>query len=190
MSNSLKVAAGVAILAVAVITAPGVGSGPEGSVRGAEAPGVAEEWAFFTGTIAKDQADVVPASTEPFTEDGLTIDLGGWGPVGQTIVSDDPRMTGTRSVRYHFFTDASGGGEIAATLQTIENDSGAWTCQLTYLAVTGGRWSWAGWCDGDGGYAGLHAYVGIGEDVPPSSLEISGFITSADGLPFPEAPTS
>jgi hypothetical protein len=151
---------------------------------------VAEEWAFFTGTIDKDQGDVRPASTEPFTENGLTIDLGGWGPVGQTIVSDDPRMTGTRSVRYHFFTDASGGGEIAAVFETIENDAGAWMCEVIYLGVTEGRWSRAGWCDGARGYEGLHAYIAMGEDVPPSSVEISGFITSADGLPFPAVPAS
>ena len=151
---------------------------------------VATEWAFFTATIDKDQGDVRPASTEPFTENGLTIDLGGWGPVGQTIVSDDPRMTGTRSVRYHLFTDELGGSEIGATLETIENEEGAWTCQLIHLGVAGGRWSRTGWCDGVGGYAGLRAYIGLGEDVPPSSVEISGFITSADGLPFPEAPAS
>ena len=153
---------------------------------------VAAEWAFFTGTIDKAAAgaDVLPASTEPFTENGLTIDLGGWGPVGQTIVSDDPRMTGTRSVRYHLFTDESGGSEIGATLETIENEEGAWTCQLIHLGVAGGRWSRTGWCDGVGGYDGLRAYIGLGEDVPPSSVELSGFITSADGLPFPETPAS
>ena len=36
----------------------------------------------------------------------------------------------------------------------------------------------------------LRAYIALGEDVTPSSNRVYGFITSADDLPFPEAPTS
>lgn len=192
MNSFLKVAAVVAVITVGGLAVSRVGSGP-GPIAGApgvEAPSVTEEWAFFTGTITKGGTEDLPALSEPFTENGLTVDLGGWGQAGRPIVTDDPRMTGTQSVRFHHFTDPSDGSSIIAVLSTIENDAGAWTCPLIALSVTGGSYSQAGWCEGVGGYAGLRAYFALGRDVPPSDVEVSGFITSADGLPFPEAPTN
>ena len=99
-------------------------------------------------------------------------------------------MTGTQSVRFNNFTDATDGSAVTAVLSTIENDAGAWTCPLIALSVTGGSCSPAGWCEGAGVYEGLRAYIALGRDVPPSDVEVSGFITSADGPLFPEAPTS
>ena len=191
MYNALKVAAAVAIITVGGFAVSRIepGPGPGTGAPGVEAPGVPEEWAFFSGMMTKEGTDL-PALSEPFTENGLSVDLGAWGLAGQPIVTDDPRMTGTQSVRWHIFTDPTDGSLIAAALATIENDGGAWTCPMVALSVIRGSWSQAGWCEGVGGYEGLRAYIAYGRDVPPSEVEVSGFITSADGLPFPEAPTN
>lgn len=192
MLSALKVAVAVAIITLGGFAASRVGPGP-GPGTGApsvEVPSVTEEWAFFSGTIDRAEAEALPALSEPFTDDGLTVDLGGSGQAGRSIVTDDPRMTGTQSMRVHKFTDPTDSSEIAAVLETIENDAGAWTCQRIAIGVTDGSDSNLGWCEGEGGYAGLSAYIALGEDVTSSSTSVFGFITSAGGLPFPESPTS
>ena len=127
MFNALKVAAVVAVVTVGGFAALRVGlpPGPGTGAPGAETPNVAEDWAFFTGTVDRAAAEALLALSEPFTQNGLSVDLGGWGKTGRSIVTDDPRMTGMQTMRVNRFTDTSGGGDISAVLKTIENDAGS-----------------------------------------------------------------
>jgi hypothetical protein len=161
---------------------------------GAEVPLVGEEWAFFTGKLSFN-GQPLPGTPETYEDGGLFVSLGG-GWTGQTMQTDDPRMTGRRTELGNTFADALDNNTVAisARLVTIENDDGAWTCPMMDVEVEDVGASQAGWCDGVGAYEGLRAYVAFDVGDPGAtaggSIDVYGFITSGDGPPMPEAPAS
>jgi DNA-directed RNA polymerase specialized sigma24 family protein len=116
----------------------------------------------------------------------------GFASQGDVLVTDDPRMNGTRTRTTNLFSDAddNGYGNLGSSLVTIANDEGSWMCPMTFIHYPTGKSAhgeiedWAGWCEGSGAYAGLKAYLVFNLD------SVGGFISSGDGPPMPEAPAS
>ena len=202
MTHTLKLAAVVA--ALAAVGWAVVGVGPQPRSNQADTPGaspppmVGDDWAFFSGQMEFDGTG--SAFTESFIENGMAVDLGMTGS-GHHLVTDDPRMNGTRSDITNLFSNQrqNSSGNIGTSLFTIENDGGSWTCPMTFIHIAtdkndaGEIEQWAGWCEGSGGYEGMKAYLALRqpEDAASSSRQdIYGFITSGDGPPMPVAPAS
>jgi hypothetical protein len=204
MAGSFKLVAAVAVLAVVGwVATGGIGPRPGPFQAGAPSPSptsiAGDDWAFFSGTMDFDGAtDFAPSQS--FVDNGLAVDLG-FGFREQTIVTDDPRMTGTRSGIINLFSDRpdDATANIGSALVTIGNDEGTWTCPMTFIHyitdknAAGEIEQWAGWCAGSGGYEGLKAYLAMRQPEALASSgrqDVYGFITSADGPPMPEAPAS
>jgi hypothetical protein len=165
---------------------------PSASPSPDPAPLVGEDWAFFSGTLAFDGQPF--GSSDIHQENGVEVDLGGAGFSGQTMTTDDPRMTGERTERANYLSDELGGsGGLSTNLVTIDTAEGSWTCPLTGIDVGDNGYTESGWCQGAGAYADLRAYVvfhnGMGGG-PGGTVPVFGFITSGDGLPMPELPAS
>jgi len=181
-----------AVATVAVLGASlalsGLVSGPSHDTvpPGAAAPTVGEEWAFFTGTLTFDGKPVVGPVSMTY-ENGIRVDQGR-GYSGQTMVSDDPRMTGERTEINNAWS-ASGNG-IWSSLVTIDTTEGAWTCSTTGVWVGKSLGGESGWCDGHEAYEGLRAYIAfdLHDSGPYTTEDVYGYITSGDGPPAVEAP--
>jgi hypothetical protein len=202
MTHTLKLAAAVA--ALAAVGWAVVGVGPQPRSNQADTPGaspslvVGDDWAFFAGQMEFDGTG--RGFTESYIDNGMAVDLGMTGS-GHHLVTDDPRINGTRSDITNLFSNQreNSSGNIGTSLFTIENDGGSWTCPMTFIRLStdkndaGEIEQWAGWCEGAGGYEGMKAYLALRqpEDAASSSRQdIYGFITSGDGPPMPEAPAS
>lgn len=199
MAGTLKLAAVVA--ALAAVGWAVIGTGPGQRTSQVDTPGasplvIGDDWAFFSGEMKFD--GVGRDFTESFVQDGLAVDLGMTGS-GHHLVTDDPRMSGTRSDITNLFSNEreNSSGNIGTSLFTIENEGGTWTCPMTFIHIAtdkneaGEIEQWAGWCEGSGGYEGMKAYLALRqpEDAASSGRQdIYGFITSGDGPPMPEAP--
>ena len=158
-----------------------------------------EDWAFFSGTVDFDGSTGTVAR-QSFLDNGMSVDLGmGFG--GQVMVTDDPRMNGTRTGTINLFSDRpdDSTANIGSALVTIANDDGSWTCPMTFIHhltdknAAGEIEQWAGWCEGSGAYQSLKAYLALRqpEDLASSGRQdVYGFITSGEGPPMPEAPAS
>jgi hypothetical protein len=204
MTGAFKLAAAVAVFAaVGWIATGGTGPRPGPFQVGAPSPPpggmVGNDWTFFSGTMDFDGAtDSGPIRS--FLENGMAVDLGmGFG--GQTMITDDPRMSGTRTGIINLFSDRpdDSTANIGSALVTIANGEGTWTCPMTFIHhltdknAAGEIEQWAGWCEGTGAYEGLKAYLAMRqpEDLASSGRQdVYGFITSGDGPPMPEAPAS
>lgn len=200
MAGTLKLAAVVAALAAVGWAVIG-GTGPRDAAfqagSSSPSPTAPADWAFFSGTMTFDGTDRAPRQSSRDAS-GIWVDVE-FGGTGHHMVTDDPRMTGTRTDVTTLFSDAADDstGNIGSSLITIENDDGSWTCPMTFIHMVTDRneageiEQWAGWCEGSGGYEGLKAYLAMRqpEDLASSGRQgIYGFITSGDGPPMPEAP--
>jgi hypothetical protein len=202
MAGASKLAAAIAVFATAAwVATGGTGPGPGPFQAGAPSPSpttiVGDDWAFFSGTMGFVGAtDTAPSRT--FIDNGMAVDLG-FGFGDQTMVTDDPRMNGTRTGIINLFSDRpdDSTANIGSALVTIANDEGTWSCPMTFIHqltdsnAAGEIEQWAGWCGGSGGYEGLKAYLAMRqpEDLASSGRQdVYGFITSGDGPPMPEAP--
>jgi hypothetical protein len=193
MAGTFKLVAAVAALAAvgwAIAGGPGPGPGPSQVDDPSPSPTslVGEDWAFFSGTVTGEASSTDP---DPGYEDnGILVTLG-HGSQGDFLMTDDPRMNGTRTRTTNLFSQ-DGHGNLGRSLMTITNDEGAWTCPMTFIHQPTSRnpeneiEQWAGWCEGSGAYTGLKAYVAWA--YPGHG--VYGFISSGDGPPMPEAPAS
>ena len=153
---------------------------------------VGDDWTFFEGTVTLDGHRLNnPDQRETEAVNGLVVETAlGWE--GQTVLTSDPRMTGSRTELNNVFERLSGDGDapqgwISASVNTIETDHGSWSCRMEGVGDLGAE---SGWCDGAGGLEGLRAFIAIDLDDagPYSVLPVVGYITAGEGPPFPEAP--
>ena len=204
MTGAFKLAAAVAVFAAVGWVATG-GTGPRPGPSQAGAPSASptspmgDDWAFFAGTVDSGGASYTDADPG-YDDHGMWVTMG-HGSQGDTQVTNDPRMNGTRTRTINLFSDApdDSTANIGSALVTIANDDGAWTCPMTFIHyltdknAAGEIEQWAGWCEGAGAYEGLKAYLAMRqpEDLASSGREdVYGFITTGDGPPMPEAPAS
>jgi|EndMetStandDraft_8_1072994.scaffolds.fasta_scaffold345946_1 hypothetical protein len=196
MIGTFKLAAAVAALAaVGWVVAGGSGPGPGPSQVDTPSPSptslVGDDWAFFSGTVEQSADYSETWATSEYEDNGVLVGMG-FASQGDVLVTDDPRMNGTRTRTTNLFSDAddNGYGNLGSSLVTIANDEGSWTCPMTFIHYPTGKSAhgeiedWAGWCEGSGAYAGLKAYLVFNLD------SVGGFISSGDGPPMPEAPAS
>ena len=172
---------------------------PPGASAGAAAQTDTEEAdplapAKVTGTIGG--GDVVAEPTETLV-DGV---LEGRGLVveGETIETDDPRLTGsiTRALNanIHKVSDFVDVLALAGAVR-IENEAGSWSGQVTGLIHQGGGIPpdeatnlAAVVLSGEGAYEGLSAYLFI--DATEDQIAVEGVIFAGELPPFPELPAA
>jgi hypothetical protein len=204
MTGAFKLAAAVAVFAAVGWVATG-GTSPRlgPSQAGAPSPSPAsiagEDPAFFSGTVDF-EGQTSSGPSQSHDDNGLWVDMGMAG-TGHTMVTDDPRMNGTRTDIINLFSDRpdDSTANIGSALVRIVNDAGTWTCPMTFIHhltdknAAGEIEQWAGWCEGAGAYEGLNAYLAMRQPEDPASSgrqDVYGFITSGDGPPMPEMPPS
>jgi hypothetical protein len=187
--RSTTLATGLAILTTLAGAAPvALAQSPSGS----PAPIVGQGDGWFAGTLTFD-GEPLTGTPQSHQENGLWVSEGS-GFRGQTMQSDDPRMTGKRTVVRSDVTDSMSDSTAAFTrlLALIATGDGTWTCDLYEVWVADSGDTQSGWCEGAGGHEGLRAYVvfDAGRADADGRLPVTGFITSGDGPPLPEAPPS
>ena len=203
MAGTLILAtAAAALAAVGWVATGGSGPGPAPSQVETSGPSpssaAGEDWVFFSGTVDSD--GVVYADADPGHEEhGVWVSTGG-GKRGDVQMTDDPRMSGTRSSAFNLISEApdNSRANLGSALVTITNDEGAWTCPMTWIHYVTDRDAdgeieqWAGWCQGSGGYEDLKAYLAFRQQEGQTSdgQDVYGFIFSGDGPVMPEAPAS
>jgi hypothetical protein len=182
----------VTTLAIVTVLACSVSGATAQSPGPSSAPIVGEGDGWFSGTLTFD-GEQLPAAPQSHQENGVWVIVGS-GFSGQTMQSDDPRMTGKRTVYRSDFTDSLSDSTAGFTrlLAMVETVDGTWTCDLYEVWVADSGDTQSGWCEGTGALEGLRAYVvfDLGRADPGGKLPVMGFITSRDGLPMPEAPVS
>lgn len=201
MAGALKLAtAAAALAAVGWIAVAGSGSSPVSYQAGAPSPSpsytAGQPWAFVSGTVDFSEA----------TEDaeGLGYDEGhmwvttGLGSAGAVLVTDDPRMNGTRTISLNLISESADDSRanLGSALVSIANDEGAWTCPMTFIHFVTDRNAdgeieqWAGWCEGSAAYEGLKAYLAFRQADGGRGQDVYGLIIAGDQPAMPDAPAS
>lgn len=162
----------------------------QSSLPGADASAITPTW--VTGNIY-----YASSCTSPESEtDGAIRHDWGYECSPQRWIASDPHLSGAVAKLWNEDVYQTDNGTMAVNRSAyyLHNDDGGWACSSSNLLEGSGLYPTqvtgeTNVCVGEGGYAGLSAFVVVDESLPGSHSFV-GLIFSGDFPPLPEPPAA